>query len=143
MGSYKLFLTTGILMSIAIIITALAIVRQRFIVIGKAGSQNVLLSSTFSANNSYIFATPISASADGDGIIRIQIFLLNNQGLGIGGQNIKLTASSVLTVNPVQPITDIYGKAIFDVSTSTSGDYTIKASVSGRSLPATALISFR
>lgn len=143
MRSYKLFLTTGILFSIAIIITALATVRQRFNTIGKAGSQNILLSSTFSANNSYIFAAPISASADGDSIIRIQIFMLNNQGLGIGGQNIELTASSVLKVDPVQPITDSYGKAIFDVSTSTSGDYTIKAAVLGRSLPATALISFR
>ena len=41
---------------------------------------------SFSIDNSYIFSTPSQARANGQEKIRLTVFILNNQGLGVLGK---------------------------------------------------------
>lgn len=96
-----------------------------------------------SRENSYIFASPISAFADGISIVRVTVFMLGNQGLGVSGQSVKLKTSGPLTVNQVKSVTDDYGRAIFDVTANTPGNYTLSAGTGDLTLSQTVSISFQ
>jgi hypothetical protein len=78
---------------------------------------------SFSIDNSYIFSTPSQARANGQEKIRLTIFVLNNQGLGVLGKKIFIGTDSALNIETIQGLTDSYGKAYFDISASKSGDY--------------------
>lgn len=70
-----------------------------------------------SAENSYIFASPVTAKADGVESIRVTIFILNQQGLGAAGLGVNLTSNKAnLKITPVSPITDETGKSYFEIS---------------------------
>ena len=142
MKSQKIFLTLGFLFSFAVIITALVIARNRISTSGRAEEKNSIFSSIFSKNNSYIFASPISAQADGLEVIRITVFLLDSQGLGVAGQKVSLNTGVSLLINDVLPVTDENGKAIFDISSETAGDYTISVSAANQVLQQQVTISF-
>ena len=142
MKSLKLYLISGITFSLVIIITALTVARERSSTSGRASSGNSLFSSFISRENSYIFASPISAPADGESVIRITVFLLNSQGMGVAGQKVMLKTIPNITITTVNELTDSVGKATFDLTSSTPGDYTINASVSNVSLLQQVSISF-
>ncbi len=78
--------------------------------------------------NSYIFASPIQAQANGQEKIRINVFLLDSQGLGVGQKQVTLSSNPSLNIEAVQPQTDDFGKAIFNLSSSLPGKYQISAS---------------
>ena len=143
MSKPKLFLAFGFIFSAVLIITAWAVARQRTTVTGKAFSTNVPFSSIFSANNSYIFASPITAAADGQTPIRISVFLLDSRGLGVAGQKVTLNSTPVLNYSYIEQTTDHFGRAIFEAISQTSGDYTISAAVANETLPQRVSISFR
>jgi hypothetical protein len=96
-----------------------------------------------SRENSYVFASPVSAASDGVTPVRITVFLLNNQGLGVEAQKVILGVPSTITVSGVQDVTDSFGRAIFDLTSKDPGSYTISASASQISLPQSVSISFR
>ena len=139
----RVFLLGGFSISLVIIITALNIATKRVSTFSNASSFRSISSSLFSANNTYIFTSPISAAADGESPIRITVILLNSQGLGVVGQKVSISSSSNLTFNHSDILSDGYGKAIFDSVSNTPGDYTIKVFVSDEPLKQEASVSFR
>lgn len=106
------------------------------------GSVQVGSSPVLSLDNSYVFASPIRAKANGEQI-RITVYILNDRGLGIPGKTVSIGGGSILQVNPVQPVTDNQGRATFDISSSVSpGVYIIQAMTDGVTLVQKATVYF-
>lgn len=78
---------------------------------------------SFSIDNSYIFSTPSQARANGQEKIRLTVFILNNQGLGVMGKKIFIGSDPALNIEAIQGLTDSYGKAYFDISATVPADY--------------------
>lgn len=97
---------------------------------------------SFSVNNSYIFLTPLRAKANNQERIRLTIFVLNNQGLGVLGKTVNVGQDQNLTIEGIQPRTDSYGKAIFDVLSNKTGEYYLQVRVEDTVLPQKAHLSF-
>ncbi len=138
---HNLLIALGIGLSIITVLISFILVRQRvsFFSSARTPSSQVMVST----DNSYIFVSPISAFADGISIIRVTVFMLSNQGLGVAGQTVKLKISGPLTVNQVKPTTDDYGRAIFDVTANTPGNYTLSAGTGDLTLSQTVSIAFQ
>jgi len=97
---------------------------------------------SFSVDNSYLFVSPLRAKANGQERIRLTVFILNNQGLGVMGKEVFLSRDSSLSINIIQGQTDNFGKAVFDVTSTKSGEYYLEVSVDGQKLPQKARLSF-
>lgn len=97
---------------------------------------------SFSIDNSYVFITPLRAKANGIEKIRINVFILNNQGLGVMGKNVFLGVDQKINLEVIQGVTDDYGRAVFDVSSTTPGEYYLEVKVDGKILPQKAHLSF-
>jgi len=95
-----------------------------------------------SLENSYLFASPLSARPDGQEKIRITVFLLDSSGRGVAGQTVFLGQNERLTISPVQSTTDELGRAIFDISSQTAGEYLIEAQAGNEILPQRVKITF-
>ena len=78
---------------------------------------------SFSIDNSYIFSTPSQARANGQEKIRLTVFILNNQGLGVMGKKIFIGTDPALNIEAIQGLTDSYGKAYFDISATKPAEY--------------------
>lgn len=78
---------------------------------------------SFSVDNSYVFSTPLQARANGQEKIRLTVFILNNQGLGVLGKKIFISPDPSLNIETIQGLTDNYGKAYFDISSSKPAIY--------------------
>lgn len=78
---------------------------------------------SFSIDNSYIFSTPSQARANGQEKIRLTVFILNNQGLGVLGKKIFIGTDPALNIEVIQGLTDSYGKAYFDISSTKPAEY--------------------
>ena len=96
----------------------------------------------FSAENSYVFTNPGRAQADGKEKIRVTIMVLNGSGLGVLGKKPVLGVDPRLVADNKQDTTDTYGKAIFEFSTSTPGDYYLDVKIDDQTLPQKAKLSF-
>ena len=83
-----------------------------------------------SLENSYAFASPLQAKAGGE-LIRITVFILDGQGKGIKDKKVVLSTNLNLKINEIQSSTDEMGKAIFDISATSTGLYVIEPSVGG------------
>lgn len=143
-ASHRIYILGGLVLSILLIIIALAIANTRTSSSGRAGSAGGSISSgKLSPENSYLFASPISAEADGSSPIRITVILLDAKGLGVVNQLITLKSSGNTIISPIQPMTDNFGRAIFDVISNSAGDHTINAEASGVSLSQTVSMTFR
>lgn len=140
--SHQFKLIIGVCVSIILILVAINIATVRISYFGRASSSGGG-APILSRENSYLFASPVTASADGTSVVRITVYILNSQGLGITGQKIVLTASKPLTIGQTQPLTDTFGRAIFDLTSSTPGDYTVSAEAASVSLPQTVSILFQ
>lgn len=105
-------------------------------------SRATLTTSVFSVDNSYVFATPLKAQANGEEKIRVTVFVLNGQGLGVLGRTVELGQNSRLSVETISGTTDQQGKAIFDVSTKSPGQYYIEVKVDTTILPQKIQASF-
>ena len=78
---------------------------------------------SFSIDNSYIFSTPSGARANGQEKVRLTVFILNNQGLGVMGKKIFIGTDPALNIEAIQGLTDGYGKAYFDISSTKPAEY--------------------
>lgn len=141
MQIHRFYIYTGIAISIVLIILSAVIANNQTKLTSRA--QVPRSTSFFSIVNSYVFVSPISANADGVSIIRVTVFLLNDQGLGVAGQRVSLQVSGPVNIAQTEPITDSFGRAIFDLTSSNPGNYTVIAEVTGASLEHRASISFR
>lgn len=93
--------------------------------------------------NSYMFASPLQAQADGKEKIRITVIILDSEGWGVAEKLVVLGQDARLRMTPVQPVTDSLGKAIFDVASTVPADYFIEARVDNQILPQRVKITFR
>lgn len=140
---HRFFLLLILAGSVGLIIIALIIATSRISSFGRASSEiRGDYSVSISRENSYVFASPLSALANNSNIIRITVFVLNDRGLGSANQNVVLKAPNQIIITPVAPMTDSFGRAIFDLTSDTAGDYTIIAEVQGSSLPKRVVVSF-
>lgn len=94
-----------------------------------------------SLSNSYVFASPIRAKANGD-LIRVTVFLLDDVGNGIFDKQVSLRSldnevgsHGVVDIKNVQSLTDETGKAVFDIAGSSVGSFSIEAFTSETVLP--------
>lgn len=144
-SKHKFYLFGGVVLSLILILMALNIATSRSSYFGRASGQGgaSLGNTALSMENSYVFASPISATADGISIIRVTVFLLNNQGVGLAGQTVTLKVSGPVNVATLSPTSDNFGRATFDLTSNTPGDYTLSAEVAGATLPQTVSVSFR
>ncbi len=92
-------------------------------------------------SNSYLFASPLKAKVGGERI-RITVFILDGQGLGVSGKKVILGKNDKIQTEEVQGTTDDVGKAIFDVYSNSPGVYQIEASVEGKIIPQKVLVTF-
>lgn len=105
-------------------------------------SRATITNTSFSVDNSYIFVTPLRASANGQEKIRVTVFILNNQGLGVLGKKVFLAPDAALNIESIQGLTDSYGKAYFDVSASRAGEYYLEVRADDTPLIQKAHLSF-
>lgn len=117
-----------------------SLVSDRASFYGKA--QNPYSGGALSLENSYVFASPLAAQANDREQIRITVFLLDTEGLGVAGRRVYLGQTPALRVKEIQPVSDALGKAIFDISSNRKGEYYIEVGVDGQVLPQTVRISF-
>ncbi|QQG44283.1 MAG: Ig-like domain-containing protein [Candidatus Roizmanbacteria bacterium] len=97
---------------------------------------------SFSADNSYIFVSPLQAKANGQEKIRITVFILNNQGLGVMGKKVTLEPVPHLSIEAIQGLSDNLGKSVFDVTANQAGEYYVSVKVEDTSLNQKAHVSF-
>lgn len=103
-----------------------------------------VVNNSFSPENSYVISTPTKAKGDGQQKLRVTVYILNGQGLGVLGKVVFIgnPDEKNLVFDNVQPNTDSLGKAYFDVSSKTSGDYYLDVKVDGAILPQKAHLLF-
>ncbi|MCJ7804511.1 hypothetical protein MUP35_02140 [Patescibacteria group bacterium] len=94
-------------------------------------------------DNSYLFASPLSAQANGKEKIRVTVFLLDAQGKGVPGKVVFLGQNEKLKIDSVQAVSDNLGRAFFDVSSIAAADYLIEAKVDNQILPQRVKLNFR
>ena len=96
----------------------------------------------FSVDNSYVFITPLRARANGQEKIRLTVFVLDDQGLGVIGKKVVLDQDEALNIENIQALTDNFGKAYFDVTSTKTGEYYLKVIVDDTELKQKAHLSF-
>jgi hypothetical protein len=128
--SAKYLIIIGFL-SIALIASLFVVVRTTTTYQRASGSS----SDSTVLENSYLFASPLQAKADGKEMVRVTVFLLDCRGLGVGNQTVNLKLPNSVTVNNQQEITDQSGKAIFDISSVTAQTINITATTNNLTLP--------
>lgn len=121
------------------LIASLFLVLRTTVFIEKAATGNT---TPIVFENSYLFASPLQAKADGKELVRITVFLLDGRGLGVNGQTVKITTSPTVSINEIQPVSDDSGKTIFDLSCVSAGQFNVTAKVDGKELPQTVKIAF-
>lgn len=113
-------------------------------IFGRASGQGVL-----SSTNSYVFASPLLAKVGGEKI-RVTVFALDGQGKGISGKKVAINCiepdnclSLGLVVENVQPDTDTLGRGIFDISSTSVGQFKLQAKVEEVVIPQTVTVTFQ
>lgn len=99
-------------------------------------------SASFSPDNSYVFVTPLSTRANGQEKIRLTVFILNNQGLGVLGKKVFVSPDSALSIESIQGLTDGYGKAYFDISSTKAGEFFLEVKADDTALKQKAHLTF-
>ncbi|OGK59583.1 hypothetical protein A3I56_00075 [Candidatus Roizmanbacteria bacterium RIFCSPLOWO2_02_FULL_43_10] len=92
--------------------------RQMFVLKSRASFQEV------SGSNSLAIATPSCVKAGGEEITRLNIYCLNNQGLGVENMPVTVSPASTaqaLGIRAIQGTTDTVGKAVFDITSGAAG----------------------
>ena len=119
------------------LILTLFLMRSRIVFFGRATTPGQL-----SLENSYVFASPLVAKADGNEKITISIFILSDQGLGIVSKQVNLYSAPQLNATTVRGETDSRGLALFEVSSSKSGQFKLWATVAEGQVQQTVNVTF-
>ena len=141
-----IYIVLAIIASIVLLFwLASSVLPQALVYLTKAANQ----STNFSLANSYIFGSPLVAEANGEEKIRVSTFLLDAKGRGVAGEQILINivpkpgSTGQPQVNEVQSISDKYGKAVFEVTSTFTGQFVVNASVGGLELPQTVTLTYR
>ena len=117
------------------------LVRQRTTFLGRAFNPST--SSEVALENSYLFASPLTAQVVAKEKIRVTIFLLDSQGRGVYGKPVFLGQDERLQQTAIQAVTDELGRAIFDIVANVPGEYLIEARVDNQVIPQRVRVNFR
>lgn len=134
MKKHTLFLLLIFFLLLSLVLVVIFI-SQRTSFFGRAYGPGIRPSGQVLIENSYLFASPLVALANGQEKIRVTVFILDEQGRGVAGEKVFLGQDERLKITSVQEVTDNLGRAIFDVSANTPGDYLIEARVGKEVLP--------
>ncbi len=101
--------------------------------------------------NSYVFVSPLTAAADGQQKIQVNVFLLDNEGRGVSNQKVSLSLAAkggylgtgLPQISEVQPMTNQYGQAIFELTSTVQGFFEVTAQIGRGEIPQKATVSFR
>lgn len=133
---------TLIFLGILLLVVALFAVAFGLYEVKYFASRADVSQASFSVDNSYIFSTPSQARANGQEKIRLTVFVLNNQGIGVLGKKITFSTNPDLNIETIQGLTDNYGKAFFDISATKAAEYYLNVLVDGTALNQKAHLSF-
>ena len=104
----------------------------------------------YSLSNSYVFGSPLLVAADGESKIRVNAFLLNDQGRGVPDKQIVLLVQPKTQglegnaqIKDVQPVTDEFGKSVFEVVSSYAGQFIVQAQIDGFDFPQSVTLTFK
>ena len=136
----KLKLSIALLAVMALVLFGSIGLNVRFLLSSQAASE---APSSISSENSYVFASPLMAQANGNDRIRINVFVLNSTGLGVKGQTVTLSAPGGITIMPIQSESDQYGKTVFDVTSDQNNSYVITAKVNDKKIGETVTVKFQ
>ncbi|MEI8068057.1 MAG: Ig-like domain-containing protein [Candidatus Shapirobacteria bacterium] len=114
------------------LIASLFLVLRTTIFFGKATSSN---NSPIALENSYIFASPLQAKADGKEQIRVTVYLLDGRGLGVANKNVILNIPNSIKTNDLQSTSDDSGKAVFDLASIIPQKTIVTATADNKQLP--------
>lgn len=128
-----------IFLILALIILLLRL-RTRTQIIGKASGP--IQNQEIKLENSYMFASPLRAKADGQERIRISIFALDSEGRGIVGKKAGIRKIEDVNIFEMQPITDSVGKAIYDLTSQIAGTYSVRGVIEGGNIDQTLNVTF-
>lgn len=126
----KSLIIVGILL--ICLIFSIILIPKTLVIFSKASGSS---SNAAALENSYLFASPIQAKADGQEKVRVTVFILDGRGLGISNRTVTLNLPQTLINEHIQPITDESGKAIFDLSSTTQGTFNISATTNNQDIP--------
>lgn len=91
-----------------------------------------VVNNSIDPDNSYVTYNPLSAKASGDQKIRVTAVVLSPQGLGVSGIAVSLSnPGDALKIEVISGTTDTLGRAFFNISTKTAGEYNIEAKAGG------------
>lgn len=134
----------AILILVLFLLLGVYLVRQKTFIKPRASGGTTgtgITGKEISLDNSYIFASPVRASAGGD-LIRVTVFLLDSEGYGIFDKEVVLGNDNLLSISEVQNLTDETGKAVFDIASNKKGTFYVEASVDQIKLPQKVKIVF-
>jgi len=72
---------------------------------------------------------PLRAQANGKDKIRVTVMVLNGSGLGVMGKKPVIVVDPRLVVDRVQDATDSLGKAIYEFSSTITGEYYMEVKI--------------
>jgi len=119
------------------LIFAVYLVRSRVVFMPRATEPGQL-----SLENSYLFASPLVAKANGNEKITVSIFILSDQGLGVVSKQVNLYSAPQLNATTVRGETDSRGLALFEVTSSVPGQFNLWATVAEGQVQQTVTVTF-
>ena len=128
-----------IILLLIVLATTLTLVFRTTIFVNRATNYN---DNTLILKNSYIFASPLQANTKNNELIRLTVFILDNQGMGVANQLVTINSTPSLTVQSIQATTNELGQATFNLSASTPGKYTISAQLGNSQIPQTITLTY-
>ena len=138
-------LVVGLLIFILLLVFANQVVPRVLMYFTRAANSP----GNYSLANSYVFGSPLVAKANGQDKIRVTAFLLDDKGRGVPDNQISLNIvpkgqakGSLPTVTGVAPTTDDFGRAVFEITSTATGQFVVTASISGLEFPQAATLTF-
>lgn len=95
--------------------------------------------SKVSLTSSYLLGGRILAKADGVDKCTVNVFVLDESSKGVSGKVIVLSGME----SDLEVVSDMDGKAQFEISSATEGQYELSASVDGVALGKSLKVTFR
>jgi hypothetical protein len=93
-------------------------------------------------SGSYLLGERILAKADGKDINKVNVFLLDKNGKPVEGQTVELIGMNT-GVKQVNTLSDATGKIVFELTSTTEGQFRMNALYGGSELPQTIVVTFR
>jgi len=144
-GKRNIWLVILLLILILFLVVAVYLVQKQTFYKSRAYSYTETAVSPPASNveiaNSYAFASPLKAKSGGE-YIRVTVYVLDAQGVGIKGKSVEIGEAEGLEINEVQATSDDTGMVLFDIASTKEGLFIIQPVVDGKILSQRINITF-